>query len=78
MDKGSPPPDIFSALSNNWTPGTVNDEAPDTTFLLLHAAADLAVGAWAETGQAPHELICTLAGHHAEGVDRLTFLVFNR
>ena len=55
-----------------------DNEACKTSVCLSCAAVELSVGARAETGQAPHELLRTLAGHHSKGVDRLTFLAFER
>ena len=55
--------------------GAGNDEAPKTAVHLSRAAVELTVGAWDNTERAPHEILHTLMGHHAKGVDRLTFLV---
>ena len=74
LDEGSPPPALISVLSKKWTPCAGDEEAPDTNIRLSHAAINLAVGARAKTGWVTHEILRTLAGRHAKGVDRLTFL----
>ena len=53
LDKGSPLPALFCALSRNWDPGVGDDDASNTFIHSLCAAIDLAVGAWDETGQEP-------------------------
>ena len=58
--------------------GAGNDEALENDVFSLRTTIKLAVGAWADTGWAPHELLHTLVGCHAEEVDRITFLAVNR
>ena len=71
LDEGSPPPALFGTILKKWEPG--DDEAPNTAICSSRATVNLAVGAWAETWWAPHELFCTLTGRHSKGVDQLTF-----
>ena len=77
MDKGSPLPALFGELSKKWEPGAGDDKAPKTSVCLLRAATKLDVGDQAKTGRATHDLLCTLAGHHSEGVDLITLLTIN-
>ena len=44
----------------------------------MRAAIDLAVRARAETRRASRNILHTLAGHHTEGVNQLTFLAIDR
>ena len=53
------------------------NEAPETLVCSLRANIDLSVNTQAETGRAPHKLLCTLAGCHTEGVNLINFLVVN-
>ena len=67
LDEEIPPPALFAALSKKWTTGAGDDKALETAVRLLHAAVNVSVGARAETGRAPHKLLHTLAGSHANG-----------
>ena len=51
-----------------------DDEALETAGCSSHAAVNFAVGIRADTGRAPHKLLRTFDGRHAEGFNRLTFL----
>ena len=74
LDEGSPPPAIFFSLLKKWVPGGDDNVASKTSVRLLRASVNLVVIAWDEIRQAHHKLLCTLAGHHAKGFDRITFL----
>ena len=71
-------PNIFGALLKKWAPGAGGDGAPNTAVCLMRTAIDLAVRARAEIGQAPRNILHTLAGHHTEGLNQLTLLAVNR
>ena len=71
-------PTILDALLKKWAPGAGGDEAPNTAVCLMRAAIDLAVRVRAEIGQAPRNILHTLAGNHTEGVNQLTFLAIDR
>ena len=77
LDEGSPPTTIFATLSKKWTPGAGDIEAFETTVWSLRVTVDLTLVEQAKTGGAPHEILHTITGNHAEGVNWLTLLTVN-
>ena len=74
LDKESPLTALFGALLKKWALGAGENEAPKTAVCFSRAAVDLSGSDRAETGRASHEVLCTLAGRHTKGVNRLAFL----
>ena len=73
MDNGTPPAALFAAPEKRWASGVVDDKA-FAAGCSLHASVNLYVGALAETGRTPFNLLRRLEGRRLECLDRLTLL----
>ena len=58
--------------------GAGNYESLKTAGRPSHAADDLSFGALDKTSPPPYEILLSIPGRHAKGVDRLTLIMIDR